>query len=86
MAGDDGLDRWIHDLRGHVERGDLVELPPFDIGDGTACLPGEITVRTMLADLDHLDGLPPVTRESLDFPDRRGALLEDFRRLRALLG
>lgn len=85
MAPDD-LDRWIDDLRGHAERGDLLELPPFNVGDGTLVLPGETTVRIMLADLDHLDGLPSAAREWLDLPNRRGALLDAFRRLRELLG
>jgi hypothetical protein len=87
VAPDDGLDRWISDLRGHVERGDLMELPPFDIGDGTLCLPGEITVRSMLADLKDLDD--PVGSWNGDIgwrDERRNRLFGDLRRLRELLG
>ncbi len=62
MPADDGLDRWIRDLRGHLERGDLAGIGPVDIGDSTGGLPGELTIRIMLADLDHLDDLPPVAR------------------------
>jgi hypothetical protein len=83
---DDGLDRWIDDLRARVRAGDLARLPPFDLGYGTGHLPAGTTVRVMLADLDHLDALPADAREWLDWPDRRADLLDDFRRLRELLG
>jgi hypothetical protein len=87
MSPDDSLDRWTHDLRGHLARGDLAGLGAFDIGDGTMCLPGEITVRIMLADLVDLDnpegswGGDAAWRE-----ERRRELRRNFRRLRELLG
>ena len=87
MPADDGLDRWFSDLRGHLERGDLMELPPFEFGHGTGHLPGETTVRIMLADLADLDDpLGSAAREPGGRDQRRRELLEDFQWLRALLG
>jgi hypothetical protein len=80
---DDALVPWIRALRARLERGDLADLPPVDIGYGTRHLPGVTTVRVMLADLDHLDDLPP---EAAEIPRRRAELLDDFRRLRAAIG
>lgn len=59
---------------------------PIDVGDGTDRLPGEMVIRIMLADLDHLDDLPPEAGEWLDVTDRRRALFDDFRRLREVIG
>jgi hypothetical protein len=87
MLPDTGLDRWIDDLRTRLSRGDLADLQSFDIGDGTLHLPGEVTIRTMLADLEDLDdqsgspGGDAAWREM-----RRHHLLDDFRRLRELIG
>jgi hypothetical protein len=86
MIESDDLGRWIGTLRARLARGDLAGSGSIDLGDGTGHLPGELFVRIMLADLDHLDGLPPEAREWVDFPDRRQALLNDFKRLRELLG
>jgi hypothetical protein len=86
MAPHDDLDRWIADLRRRLARGELAGLGPFDLGDGTGDIPGERTVRVMLADLDHLDALPSHAEEWRDFPARRRDLRDDFRRLRAVLG
>ena len=86
---------WISDLRGRLERGELAGRGPVDIGDGTAKLPLEHTVRIMLHDLDDLDrfqqrplgnGHPPLDDELKHFQDRRRELLDDFHRLRALIG
>lgn len=79
------LHRWIDDLRHRLADGGLAGIGPIDIGDGTAHLPGETVIRVMLADLDHLDELPPEAREWTDAPSRRTALLDDFRRLRDLI-
>ena len=84
---DDGLDRWIDDLRARLARGELADVGPIDIGYGTGGLPGETIIRIMLGDLDDLDdpagswGGDATWRE-----ERRCALLDDFRRLRALIG
>src|SRR5689334_7746995 len=67
---DDGLERWIGDLRDRLKRGALAGIGPIDIGYGTGHLRGETVIRVMLADLDHLDALPAAAREWVDFPDR----------------
>ena len=87
MAPDESLDRWIRDLRGHLARGDLATLKPFDLGDGTLRLPGETTLRIMLADLQDLDD--PVGSAARDpgwRDERCSQLLDQFARLRVLLG
>jgi hypothetical protein len=87
MVSDDDLDRWIRDLRTHLDCGDLARLSPFDIGDGTARLPGEITVRIMLADLADLNDPEGGWGGDAAWRDeRRRGLLDDFGRLRELLG
>jgi hypothetical protein len=80
------LGQWIADLRARLDAGDLARFGPIDVGDGTGLLAGAQIVRIMLADLDHLDGLPPVTHEWLDIPERRRALLDAFRQLRDRIG
>jgi hypothetical protein len=87
VASDDSLDRWIRDLRDHLARGDLATLEPFDLGDGTTPLPGETTLRIMLADFSDLND--PVGSWNGDVAwreERRRRLRYDFTRLRALLG
>lgn len=87
MATDDGLDRWIRDLRTHLARGDLVGLQPVDLGARTQHLPGQTTIRIMLADLADLDDPDGSWRGDTDWHDeRRAGLLDDFRRLRDLIG
>ena len=88
MANADvALESWIGALRGHLERGALMELPPFELGHGTRRLPGETTVRVMLADLDDLeDPEGSAARDPEWRAQRRLSLLLDFGRLRALLG
>ena len=65
--------------------GDLVTLAPFDLGDG-ALATGELGVRVMLADLDHLGDLARNSPAGANVGDRRRWLLAAFRRLRALIG
>ena len=91
MAARDGsttsdLGAWIADLRSRVDHGELERLGPVDLGYGTGHLAGETTIRVMLADLDHIDGLPAHARERVDLPHRRAELLDDFRQLRAMIG
>ena len=87
VAPDDGLARWIRDLRGHLGRGDLAGIRPIELGYGTQHLAGETTIRVMLNDLDDLNdpagsaAADPVWRQ-----ERLCALRDDFRRLRELLG
>ena len=87
MAPDDGLDRWIRDLRDHLERGDLVGIGPIELGHGTRHLSGETAIRVMLADLADLDDPHgSAAGDRLWRDERRRGLLDDFRRLRELLG
>ena len=81
----DPLKAWIGTLRDRLGRDGLAHVAPFDLGDGTGGMPGERTIRIMLADLDHLDALPPEARDLSENRERRRALLEDFRRLRAVI-
>ena len=74
------------DLYARVSQGHLATLKPFDIGDGTGQFPAERTIAIMLADLAHLDGLPLEVSEWVDQPYRWQHLLDDFRRLRELIG
>ena len=78
---------WISDLRDHLWRGALMELLPFDLGDGTRRLPGETTVRIMLADLDDLaDPAGSASHDPAWHRQRLCELRDDFGRLRELLG
>ena len=81
----EGVMTWIEDLRGRLERGELADLLPSDLGDG-ALATGELTVRVMLADLDHLDWLADHGFETASLPTRRRGLMADFDRLHALIG
>ena len=80
------LNRWIGNLRDRLERGELTDLDPFDLGDGTGTLPGRTTVKIMLADLDYLEQLPSNVHEPRTTFARLHDLHRDFRRLRELLG
>ena len=83
----DDLARWISDLRDHLWRGALMELPPFELGHGMRRLPGETTGRVMLADLDDLeDPEGSAARDPEWRAQRRLSLLLDFGRPRELLG
>jgi hypothetical protein len=83
----DGLDGWIAALRDRLARGAFANLAPFDIGDGTGPLPGELVVRIMLADLADLDDPDGSWRlDATNREERRLDLHDAFRRLRELLG
>jgi hypothetical protein len=77
---------WTVQLRERLATGELASLAPFDLGDGTEWLPGERTVRTMLADVDHFGLLPSGLLETWPYVLRWYELLGDFRRLRAPIG
>jgi hypothetical protein len=83
---DPALAAWITDLHGRLERDELANATPFDLGDGTGGWPAALTVRIMLADLNHYAMLEPVQRLQPAVGARRLALLDDFRRLREVLG
>jgi len=84
-ADSDEVAGWIDGLRERLERGDLASLAPIDLGDGVLAS-GELTIRVMLADLDHLDWLAFDAPDSPRLADRRRWLVDDFRRLRAQIG
>jgi len=86
LVADDDFDRWIADLHCRVGRGDLADLPSFDVGAWTLRIPGEIVVKIMLADLEHLDTLPPSMSRTPDIPARRATLMGQFDRLRKIIG
>jgi len=87
MLPDDGLDRWICDLRDHLECGDLVGLRSIELGHGTRHLGGETTVRVMLADLADLhDPDGSASGGPAWHQERLCSLHSDFRWLRELLG
>ena len=82
---DAGLRRWIAALRERLAAGDLTRLTALDFGSGV--LPsGELTVRVMLADLEDIESSLAETPESRALAARRQGLLNDFRRLRTLIG
>jgi hypothetical protein len=86
MESDEGLDAWIAALRDRRERGDLVGLEPFDLGYGTYNMPAELTIAIMLADLDGCSDPSIGQRARARDVLRRQGLLNDFRRLRELIG
>ena len=87
ITPDAGLARWIEELRGRLERGDLADVGPLELGYGTGHLPGEAVVRILLLDRDDLDnpagswGGDAAWRDEAD-----NALLDERRRLRELIG
>jgi hypothetical protein len=83
---DDGLFTWIAALGGRFERGELDGWARLDLGFGSEALPSALMVAVMLADLDHFDSLVPERRWHPVTVARRLLLLEDFRRLRQVLG
>jgi hypothetical protein len=84
MASD--LDDWIRALRQRVERGELADLDPIDIGYGTGGLPAEASIRIMLSDLEDLADVRASDLDEGSRSRRRQMLLDDFRRLREILG
>jgi hypothetical protein len=83
---DGDLAAWIDALHGRLERGDLADLGPVEIGYGTKALPAELAIRIKLADLDGFDDLALAACSSAEHVRCRQGLLDDFRRLRELLG
>jgi hypothetical protein len=75
--------RWVDGLRARLDAGALARMAPVDLGHGTARLPCEVTVRTLLANLDHLNQLPGTID---DRPTRMLILLGELARLRHRIG
>jgi hypothetical protein len=87
MLPDDSLQCWISDLRDNLARGGLANILPVEFGHGTRYLPGETTVRVMVSDLDDLnDPAGSAANDPAWRQERLCKLLQDFRRLRELLG
>jgi hypothetical protein len=86
LPSNDELAAWIADLRARLDRGDLATLGPVDVGHGTDALPGQDTVRIMLADLDELEELTPEEANDPVNAARRDVLLTNFRILHTLIG
>ena len=85
-TGDDLLDRWIRALRERLERGEFTGRAPIDLGEGTEVLPAYLTIRLMLDELNHLGERVIHADASPDHVMRRRRRIDDFRRLRALIG
>ena len=73
-------------MRGRLARGELAALPPLRFAEGGSELAGELTVRIMLADLDHYGDLPAPRREARPLVLRKLALMADLQRLRDRIG
>ena len=86
FPSDDELAAWIGDLRARLDRGDLAQLGPVDVGHGTDILPAQDTVRIMLADLDDFEDMTPDEATDPVNVARRDVLLTSFRILRTLIG
>jgi hypothetical protein len=86
MPPDVSLHIWIETLRARLDRGELAGLPGVDIGDDTGAVPAEWTISVMLADLDGFDDMTPEERPHPGNVRRWLNLLDDFRRLRELIG
>ena len=70
-----------------LARGALTSLATFDLVYGTRALPGDLTSGIMLADLANLDNSAgSAVHDPQWHVMRRASLLDDFRRLRDLLG
>src|SRR5690242_1234793 len=83
LVPDGGLDRWIDGLHDRLDHGGLDGLGSIDLGDGTGHLPGNTTIRVMLADLADLDDPDgSAVRDPAWREERRDHLLDDFCRLR----
>ncbi len=82
----DNLADWIAELRARLARGGLAGLGPIDMHGVTQ--PVERVARFLLSDLDDLDAEDGACkrRYGLATPQRREALLADFRRLREQIG
>ncbi len=82
------VETWISNLRGCLDRGELAGHGPITLRDGSRLPDAELAVRLLLADLAHLDALPPARYPDPPDPQiarRRRELLVDFQHLRAQL-
>ena len=71
MPSDGEFCAWIRALRDRLDRGELAEHPPVDVGYGTRAMPAERTIRIMLADLDSFEAVPAGHRERAEHVRRQ---------------
>ena len=87
MTPDAELGRWIEELHERAGRGDLAGRGPLELGYGTGHLPGEVVVRILLLDWADLEDPAGSWGGDAAWRDeRRRALLDEFGRLRELIG
>jgi hypothetical protein len=85
MASHD-LAAFIVNLRGRLERGELADLAPIDLGNALTLSNVERAVRRMLSDVEMFRAMDPAERELTHVRARRRALADHLRRLRERLG
>jgi hypothetical protein len=82
----DGLAAFIADLRGRLERGELADHPPIDLGNALTLSHVERAVRRTLQDVEIFRAMDPAERALPHFRARRWALADDLQRVRERLG
>ena len=82
----DELTAWIEELRGRLDRGELDDRDPIDLGRGGVLPSAELAAKVMLADLDHYDDLTLEQRRDPLTLARRQLLQDDLRRLKEQIG
>ena len=71
---------------GRLERGELADLPPIDLGNEATLSHVERAVRRMLQEVEMFRALSPAERALPHFRARRVYLADNLRRLRERLG
>src|SRR5690242_20532938 len=82
---DDSTEAWLEDLRSRLERGELHDIGPVDLGDGFELTGGEVAVREMFSALDRYGQLPHEWHEDPGTVARIRLLRRDLDRVRARL-
>jgi hypothetical protein len=72
-------------LRERLRRGEFATHPPLEVAPGQ-CLPAELAVRIVLADVDHHGQLAPLKRALPSTQARYLALVDQLRALQGQLG
>ena len=85
MPGADDLAAFIADLRGRLERGELADVPPIDLGNALTLSNVERAVRRMLQDVEMFRAMDPAERALPHSRARRVFLAGGLRRLRERL-
>ena len=82
----DGLAAFIADLRGRLERSELADHPPIDLGNALTLSHVERAVRRTLQDVEMFRAMDPAERALPHCRARRVYLADKLRRLRERLG